>query len=228
MQKVFRTLGVIVVVLIVGAAIIASMVKPSNAEKVWDPKTTVGNLEAKNYFIVYSDIMCPYCVAVENILFENEERFERYIQENDILLEVRLSDFLYEFGEVHAINSRYSAEATYCAKNEGRFWDYYKIAITTVWNDYYKKSGKDAYSELDKKDKSYWIKLGKKVGLGEDFENCVNNDEPLEEIIENAKKTSKLVSGMPFFKFNKFTSSGFNPDGDWEDALLFFQAGLES
>lgn len=228
MKKIGSALGLITVIIILVFAIIASMVKPSNAENVWDEQTTVGNLNAKNYFIIYSDIMCPYCVAFENAIFENEEDFEDYIEEHDILIEVRLSDFLYEYGEARAINSRYSAVATYCAKNEGKFWDYYKKAITTVWNDYFKVAGKNAFGELNSKDKSYWISLGKQIGLGDEFEDCVKNDDPLEEIKENAEKTAKLASGMPYFKFNKFTSSGFSPNGTYDDVLMFFKAGLDS
>ena len=228
MKKIFRIFGLTTVIFILGAAIISSMVKPSNAEKVWDINTTVGNHDAKNLFVIYSDIMCPYCVAFENAIFEHEDEFEKYIEENNILIEVRLSDFLYQFGEAHAINSRYSAIGTYCAKNEGRFWDYYKHAITSVWNNYFKVLGKSAFSELNKKDKNYWISLGEEIGLSENFKSCVENDEPLSEIIENAKKTAKLARGMPYFEFNKFTSSGFSLSGDWDDVLMFFKAGLDS
>lgn len=228
MKKILRILGIVLLVGILGAAIISSMVKPSNSEKVWDEQMTVGNPEAKNYFIIYSDIMCPYCIAFENAIFEHEEEFEKYIEENDILVEVRLSDFLYEYGEARAINSRYSALGTYCAKNEGKFWDYYKTAVTTVWNDYFKSSGKSAFADLNSKDKKYWIQLGKKIGLGDEFESCVENDEPLEEIVRNAEKTTKLASGMPFFKFNKYTNSGFALEWGWEYVLLYFKAGLES
>ena len=228
MKKLIRIFGVIVVIGILGAAIIASMVKPSNADMVWDEKTTVGKLDAKNYFIIYSDIMCPYCVAFENAIFENEEAFDTYIEENDILVEVRLSDFLYQYGESRAINSRYSAVAAYCAKNEGKFWDYYKKAITTVWNDFFKKLGKSAFTELNTKDKGYWISLGEDLDLSDEFKACVLNDDPLDEIIVNAEKTAKLAKGMPFFKFNKFTSSGFSLSGNWSDVLMFFKAGLDS
>ncbi|MBR2543351.1 thioredoxin domain-containing protein [Candidatus Saccharibacteria bacterium] len=228
MKKLARILGIIAVASVLIFAIISSMVKTPNVEKVWDPATTVGNLDAKNYFIVYSDIMCPYCVAFENAIFENEENFENYIETNDILVEIRLSDYLYEFGESHPISSRYSALGTYCAKNEGKFWDYYRIAITTVWNDYFKNNVKPSSSELNPNHKEYWIKLGEKVELGEKFANCVENDETLDEIITNTRKTANLASGMPFFKFNRFTSSGFDTKNSYEDVLMFFQAGLES
>ena len=229
MKKIFRIIGLIAIVIAIIATIAISMnVKPSNSDRIWDEKTTIGDINAKNYFIIYSDIMCPYCVAFENAIFENETAFKNYIKENDILVEVRLSDFLYEFGETSPVSSRYSAEATYCAKKEDKFWDYYKIAITTIWNDYFKDSGKSAFGALNKLGKDYWIKLGEKINLGENFADCVNNDETLEEIIANAEKTSRLISSMPFFKFNNYTNSGFSLSWGWEYVLMYFQAGLDS
>ena len=229
MKKTLRILGITGIVVVIIFAISASMnAKPSNSEKVWDEKTTVGNIDAKNYFIVYSDLVCPYCIAFENAIVEHEDEFQKYIKENDILYEVRISDFLYEYGETNPINSRYSAIATYCAKNEDKFWDYYNLAVTTVWNDYFKDLGKTAISSISKLDKDYWIKIGKKAGLGEKFEACVKNDEPLAEIKETAAKTAKLANGMPYFKFNKYTSSGFDPSWGWEYVQMYFKAGLES
>ena len=229
MKKAARIIGIVVLVIVIFAAIIASINnKPSNSDKVWDTRTTIGNPDAKNYFIIYSDLVCPYCIAFENAIVENEEEFKQYIKDNDILLEVRVSDFLYEYGETNPIHSRYSALATYCARDEGKFWDYYKHAITTVWKDYFKTSGKSAFTEMNKLTKDYWIDLGKQIGLGEDFENCVKNDQALDEIITNAAKSAKLVNGMPYFKFNNYTSSGFSLDWGWDYVQMYFQAGLES
>ena len=231
MNKALRIGGVIAVVVLLFAAIIASMTaKPSNAEKVWDEAMTVGNPDARNYFIVYSDLVCPYCIAFENAIVENEEEFQEYLKKNDILFEVRLSDFLYEYGEHRSPSSRYSAVASYCAKNEGKFWDYYNLAITSIWNDFFKGSGKSGLNGIDKLTKDYWIDIGKKVGLGKDdnFISCVENDEPLDEIMENAEKTTKLVTGLPSFKFNSYSPPGFSMDGTWEDVKAYFKAGLDS
>ena len=227
MKKAFRIIGILLVSGLLVAAIVASMnAKTAISDMVWDEATTMGNLDAKNYYITYSDLMCPYCIAFESATIEHKDEFEKYLEENDILYEVRVSDFLYEYGEARAINSRYSAEAVYCAKNEGKFWDYYDLAVTTLWNDYYKDSGKGAFSKVNSFEKDYWISLGKKVGLGETFENCVKNDETLDAIKANAAKTARLVNGMPYFKFNSFTSSGFDPSGSWDYALMYLDAGL--
>ena len=229
MKKAIRIITIIAVIGLIFAAIIASTTaKPSNAEKVWVKEMTIGNLEAKNYFIIYSDLVCPYCVAFENAILEHEEEFQQYLNDNDILLEIRLSDFLYEFGETNPINSRYSAVASYCARDAGKFWDYYNLAITTLWNDYFKASGKAAFTQISKLDKNYWINLGKKVGLGEEFASCVEADNPLEEIKTNAKKTAKLVTGLPSFKLNSYSPPGFSLSGTWEDVKAYFNAGLKS
>ena len=229
MKKTLRIISIIAVVGILIAAIVASMnSKPTNAEIVWDDQMTIGNIDAKNYFIIYSDLVCPYCVAFENAIVEHEEDFQNYIKDNDILVEIRLSDFLYEYGESRPINSRYSAVATYCAKNEGKFWDYYNKAISTIWNDYFEKSGKSAVKSMSSLDKSYWIKIGEKVGLGDTFKSCVENDDPIEEIEKNAAKSAKLANGMPYFKFNNYTSSGFDLSWGWDYVLQYFKAGLES
>ena len=74
MKKAARIIGIIVLVIVIFAAIIASINnKPSNSDKVWDTRTTIGNPDAKNYFIIYSDLVCPYCIAFENANNKNEE-----------------------------------------------------------------------------------------------------------------------------------------------------------
>lgn len=229
MRKAFRIIGIVVIIVAIIAAIATSMsAKPSNAERVWDEQMTMGNLDAKNYFIVYSDLICPYCVAFENAIVEHEEDFQQYLADNDILFEVRLSDFLYEYGETNPINSRYSALGAYCAKNEGKFWDYYNLAISSVWQDYFRSSGKAASSKMSRLGKEYWINIGKEVGLGDSFESCVQNEDTLNEIKANAEKTSKLANGMPYFRFNDYTSSGFDLSWGWEYVLAYFQSGLDS
>jgi protein-disulfide isomerase len=229
MKKAARIAGIVAIVVVLFAAIIASMNnKPSNSEKVWDQAMTIGNPEAKNYFIIYSDIVCPYCIAFENAIVEHEEEFQQYLEDNDVFLEIRLSDFLYEYGESNPINSKYSAIASYCARDEGKFWDYYNLAISTVWNDYFKQSGKSALSKMAKLDKNYWIDLGKQVGLGENFANCVKNDTPLTEIQDRAAKTAKLVTGLPAFKLNSYSPPGFSMDGTWEDVKAYFDEGLKN
>lgn len=228
MKKTLRIFGVVAVVGLLIAAIIASMTaKTPNTDLVWDEEMTMGNLDAKNYYIIYSDLACPYCIFFEEPIIENEEHFKNYLAENDILLEIRLADFLYEYGQHQSPASRYGAIASYCAKDEGRFWDYYDLAVQTVYKEFFSDSS-SGLDRLDATGKDFWIKMGKSIGLGESFESCVKNDTPLATVVERAEKMSRLVSGMPYFKFNSYTFSGFDPNGGYGDVMMYMDAGLKS
>ena len=227
MKKILRIFGVLVVfVALIATIIISTTAKSDHTESVWDQSMTMGNLDAKNYYIIYSDLACPYCIYFEDAIVTHEDEFKDYVKKNDILVEIRLSDFLYEYGTHEAPASRLGAIATYCAKDEGKFWDYYNLAIHTVANDFF-ANGKSGFDGLNQTTNDYWINIGKKVGLNKDFESCVVNKTPLSTIIETAKKTVNLVSGMPYFKFNSYTFSGFDPNGDWEDVKMHLDAGLK-
>lgn len=228
LKNIFTIIGIIILAALIFAGIISTTTsKPSLKEQIWDEAMTKGNLDAKNYYIIYSDLVCPYCIAFENSLVENEEDFEKYLTDNDILLEVRLSDYLYEFGDGNPINSRYSAEATFCAKNEGKFWDYYNKAVSRVWNDFFADDGKAGVTALSKVDKDYWINIGKSVGLGQTFETCVQNDESLNEVKSSAARMAEARVGMPYFKFNKFTQSGYNLVNNYSYVKSLLNEGLK-
>lgn len=229
-KKVLRWGAVILVAVAVILGIIASFSVGEGDNEVWDENTTVGNLKAKNHFIIYSDLMCPYCVAFENAIFENEEEFQNYISKNDVLVEVRLADFLYRYSESQAEGSHYSAEAVTCAEKQGKFWEYYKTATTTVWQDYYAKNGKSGFEELNSKGRDFWIALGGSMGLNEtdDFRNCIEDGKTDEELAATAAKMAKMVNGLPFFKLNNYTLSGFDLSWGWDQVLMYFEAGRKS
>ncbi|MBR6505512.1 thioredoxin domain-containing protein [Candidatus Saccharibacteria bacterium] len=225
-----RIVLIVVIIFAIGAAIVASMGGggDSTPREVWYEEMTMGDLNAKNHFIIYSDIACPYCIAFENAMIEHQEELEQYIEANDILIEVRATDFLFEYGESMPIESRYSAVATYCARDRGKFWEYYDLAVTKVWNEWFKGTGKSSFSEFNKMGRDYWIEMGKSVGLGEDFEQCVKNDETVAQVKEDAKRMVQYVNGLPYFKFNSYVLSGFDLSWGWDHVLMYFDAGLDS
>lgn len=224
------------IVALLFAVIIASVTaKPNYAEKIWDARATMGDAEtAEHHFIVYTDIMCPYCDVISRIMMENEEEFQReYIDNKHVLFEVRMTDFLYEYGAHHTNNSKEGAEAVYCAKNEDKFWEYYHAAIKTLWEDYQSHgvgaSSTSAPISDDEIDDAYWLNIGKNVGLGESFRNCYLNHEALTELQTNTERASKAVeSGLPYLVLDRFVSDGFDTNWGWSELKQQFDAGLKS
>ena len=205
--------------------------KPPEPAQVWDERTVIGSLDAKHHYVMYTDLMCPYCDVFSRLLMENEEIFKRdYIEGRNIVFEVRVTDFLYEYSSHRPEASRLSAEATYCATNAGRFWDYYHAALAALWEDYHSKGiGVSAGSPLiTDMTADYWLEVGRDIGLGEDFERCYTEHEALGQVEENTKLASaKVDGGLPYFKFGSFMTSGFDQGWGWEYVRRYLDAGLK-
>lgn len=227
--RIWRTVAIIAVGAIFLLLLIISITsKPTPGDQVWNKATTVGNLEAKNYYIMYTDLMCPYCDVFSREAMNNWDDFEQFLADNDVLFEVRLTDYLYEGNNIQA--SRESAEAAYCATRENKFWDYYHEAISSLWKDYHSKgigSSKNAPHITDMPD-DYWLQIGHRIGLGEQFDNCVKNHDTVAELENNTRRALQVSNGMPYFKFNRFTTSGFDNNWDYEYVKQYLNAGLSS
>lgn len=226
--RVVRMAVIILIALVIfGLLFLASTAgKQSPAEQVWDEATTVGNLEAKNYYVMYTDLMCPYCDVFSREVMEHWDEFTEYLEENDILFEIRLTDYLYEGNGIQY--SRDAAEGAYCAMREDKFWDYYHGALEALWKDYHSKGIGDSKTSpsISNLSKDYWRKIGHEVGLGEDFDKCLKNHETVEEIEERTARALQAAEGMPYFKFNKFATSGFDNNWGWDYVLRYLDAGL--
>ena len=114
MNKAGRIAIIVAIIIAIGTLVIlSSSTKPSTAEQVWDEQTTIGSLEAKNHYVLYTDIMCPYCAVLGQTIIHNQDDFNQWLADNDVLWEVRITDYLYEGSGVEY--SRPAAEAIYCA-----------------------------------------------------------------------------------------------------------------
>ncbi len=225
--RVGRILLIIGIVLVFLAIFIISATHKSPAsEQVWDMRTTIGSTEAKKHYVMYTDLMCPYCDVFSRAVMDHQDEFEQFLADNDVLFEIRLTDMLY-YGSDSEM-SQDAAEAAFCAIHEDKFWDYYHGALTALYNDYHSKgigSSKTA-TPIKNMPEDYWIQIGLDAGLGEDFQNCVNNRETAAEVEEQTMKASQFAEGMPTFSFEKFKNSGFSDTWGWDEAKQLLEAGI--
>lgn len=225
--RIVRTVAIIVVVCAFVALIFASLTsRPAPSDQSWIAAMTTGPEDANGHYIMYTDIMCPYCDVFSRETMNHWDEFQTYLAEHKILFEIRMTDMLYEGNGSEM--SRDAGEAAYCAARESGFWDFYHGALSALWADYHSKgigSSKSAPAITGMPD-DYWLKIGQKVGLGEDFANCINNHEALEELDYNTRRASQVAAGLPSFQFNKFTTSGFSDTWDWTYVKMMLDAGL--
>ncbi len=228
MKNFLRSAGIITVIVLLFALIImGSSTKQSPADQVWNASATVGDREGTNFYVMYTDLMCPYCDVFSRAVMNNWDDFKAYLDEHDILFEIRLTDYLY--AGAGSEYSRDAAEAAYCAMREDKFWDYYHGALKALWNDYHSKGIGDSKTSPQIKNlpEDYWVNIGHKAGLGEAFDQCVANRETADEVINNTRRALQVAEGMPYFKFNRFTTAGFDGSWGWDYVKMYLDAGLE-
>lgn len=230
-KKILRIGGIVAIVAVLVLLISASFAKPTASSSIWDERFTIGDVNSTNHYVMYTDIMCPYCDVFSREIMNHQEEFERdYIEGKNILFEVRVTDMLYESNGEYAVSSVNGAEGIYCAAEQDKFWDYYHAALKALWDDYHSKgigSSKTAPA-ITGMGRDYWEKIAKKLDLGDDWKSCYNDHKMLNKIKENTAKAAKQTDGgLPYFKFNKFTNGGFNDAWGWDYVKKFLDAGLQ-
>mgnify|MGYP001006806909 FL=1 len=223
----------IIVILFLSIAL-TSAPKNQDLNGIRDERTILGDKKAKNHYIMMTDIMCPYCDVFSRLAMENQEKFDKYLKDHDIVFEVRVTDFLYENNMDKRGFSRMGAEAIACATDQNRFWDYYHQAIRRLWQDYHSKgigSSKNAPAIKDLIP-AYWESIASDVKLDNSFKSCLSEHKMLETVKQNTADATTLMlrhnlGGMPSFKFNNFTSSGFDTNWDYNYVERYLAAGLD-
>ena len=229
MKKLASILALVAVFALIFVAIVTSNVNQVDVSgEIWNQAMTMGDPEtAVRHYIVYTDLMCPYCNYYGRMIWENNDEFQQYIADNKIAYEVRVTDMLYEGSGVEM--SRPAAEGAYCAAREDRFWDYYHAALDHIFEDYYWKG--IGYSKtapmITDMDRDYWYNIGKEIGLGDTFKTCFKESLATTELQENTFKASVNIDGLPSFAFGKFTTSGYDPSWEWDTVKAMLNQGLK-
>lgn len=226
-SSVWRIVAIVAVaVAFIGLIMVSNSQRQTAADKVWQSEMTVGPEDANKLYVMYTDLVCPYCDVFSRAVHEHWDEFLAFLDEHKILFEIRLTDALY-LGNGYEM-SRDSAEAAYCAARENKFWDYYHGAVQALWDDYHSKgigSNKTA-TPITNLPADYWQKVGHRAGLGTTFDECVKNHATATDVVDATNKASSVAQGMPTFVFNKFTTSGFSDTWGWEEARAMLEAGL--
>ena len=230
--KILRILGLTLVGGFILALILFNVnTTPPASDKVWDIRTTVGTKDAKNLFVMYTDLACPYCDAFARIIMDNQEKFDQYIAENDILFEVRLTNFLYNYSEAHPEMSNWSAEGVVCATEKDKFWEYYHGAVKALWDDYHSKGIGDSKTApmISGMTRDYWVDIGEKIGLDrKEFSDCMKSEATTKALNERTEKVTRSgANGLPYFVEGNFSTSGFDNSWGWQEVREYLGAGLK-
>ncbi len=137
----------------------------------------------------YSDFQCPYCRQFSAGVFN--QIITDYVETGKVRFEYR--HFIVIDGNVGGKESRMAAQASECANEQGKFWDYYKILFTNQQGE-----GTGAFS--DDRLKAFAASLGLDTGK---FNACLNSSRAASSVTaDEAEARSLQVNGTPSLFIN--------------------------
>jgi protein-disulfide isomerase len=229
--KIIRWALAIIAVGLIVALFVWNAVTPKTAKQIetWQPEMTYGSPEAANHFIEYVDMMCPYCAKFHTALQASFDDFQRdYLDPSKIYYELRLVDIVSE----HSQNSYRGNIAGYCAARQpGKFWKFYDNMQNYLTDNYYSKGigDKKGAPEIPKWEDQVFYDQAEKSDLDmTEFKDCFDAQQPKDELAANTRKAqasmaNNSISGVPYFVFNDYISSGF--EGNYSTIQRMFKAG---
>jgi protein-disulfide isomerase len=159
-------------------------------EVAYDPARVRGNPKAPVMIVEFSDYQCPYCHQVEPTV---KEVLAKYGDK------VSLSYRDFPLTAIHS-QAQIAAEASRCALEQGKFWEYHDQLFTAS------KLDKDALIEYARN-----LKLDDKQ-----FGSCLTSEKYKAEIDKDLQDGRKAgVNGTPGFFVNGIAISGAKPEDEF-------------
>jgi protein-disulfide isomerase len=155
-------------------------------EVAYDPKRLRGNPKAPVMIVEFSDYQCPYCHQAEPVLKEVLAKYGDKVS------------FSYRDFPLTAIHEQamIAAEASRCAEEQGKFWEYHDQLFTAS------KLDKDALIEYARN-----LKLDDKQ-----FDSCLTGQKYKADIEKDEEEGRKAgINGTPGFFINGIELSGAKP-----------------
>ena len=158
-----------------------------------DDDPALGPKDAKVTVIEFGDYQCPFCKRFHEGAWQQLK--VNYVDTNKVRFVYR--DFPLGFHQ----NAQKASEASQCANDQGKFWEYHEILYTKGQGD---GSGLDDVSL-----KQYAVDLKLETGI---FNNCLDSGKHKDEVQKDmADGAAAGVSGTPSFFINGRQLVGAQP-----------------
>jgi protein-disulfide isomerase len=186
--------------------------QPAAAQESQEPKTVskdaftlreanrMGPSTAKVTVVEFADYQCPFCERVHQTVWPT---LKQYAEEGKISLAYKHSAFLGQ-------ESVWAAQASECAADQGKFWDYHDLLFA-------RQNGENQGTFT--KDKL--LGFAKELNLDmTKFEPCLQNDQTLSRVSGDTQEGGQAgVRGTPTFFINGKPLVGAQPLQTFQQAI---------
>ncbi len=200
-QRILVIVGIVIIALAVALFLILPTLQPvgSIAEHPLMNRPQVnlngmGDPNAPVKIIEYSDFQCPYCARFTTDT--EQQLIDAYVATGKVYFEY------HSFGEFIGTESLRSAEAAYCAGDQGKFWEMHDIIFAN-------QTGENVGAFSDKRLTAFAAKVGLDAGK---FSDCFNSSKYKAQVLQDGTDGTKAgVKATPSFTINGKLVEGAQP-----------------
>jgi len=170
------------------------LLSPPRVQVAHDPKRLLGNPKAPVMIVEFSDYQCPYCHQVEPTV-------KAVLAKYGDKISLSYRDFPLTAIHPYAMGA---AEASRCAEEQGKFWEYHDQLFTA--------------SKLEKDD---LIGYARNLKLDDkQFESCLTTEKYKADIDKDEQEGRKAgVNGTPGFFINGVFVNGAKPESEFTSII---------
>ncbi|MDC0199613.1 DsbA family protein [Candidatus Nitrosopelagicus sp.] len=152
-----------------------------NKENLLKGSTILGNPNAKITIVEFGDYQCTFCYKFHDETMD--KIYEKYVENGEI-------NFVYKDFPLNGAASILASEASYCAQNQDKFWEYHNMLYDNWAGE---NTGWITNNVL--------LEFAKESGLNLDqFNSCMNNSIFYQKVIENEQFAKKInIDATPSF-----------------------------
>ena len=210
-MKIYLLAVPVIIGIVIGAIIVTNQEQIStnsmvlNKENLLSGSTILGDPDAKISIVEFGDYQCTFCYKFHKDTMKKID--EKYIENGDV-------NFVYKDFPLNGESSIKASEASYCAQEQGKFWQYHD----TLYDNW----GGENTGWITK---SVLLGFAKDVGLNQDmFSQCLDNSEFRQKVLNNEQFAKDVgINATPsFLIFNDsevYRIIGAQPFERFEQAL---------
>jgi len=152
-----------------------------NKENLLKGSTILGNPNAKITIVEFGDYQCTFCYKFHDETMD--KIYEKYVKNGEI-------NFVYKDFPLNGAASILASEASYCAQNQDKFWEYHNMLYDNWAGE---NTGWITNNVL--------LEFAKESGLNLDqFNSCMNNSIFYQKVIDNEQFAKKInIDATPSF-----------------------------
>ncbi len=152
-----------------------------NKKNLLEGSTILGNPNAKISIVEFGDYQCTFCYKFHKDTMKMI--VEQYVVDGEV-------NFVYKDFPLNGLSSVMASEASYCAQEQGKFWQYHDM-IYENWEG--ENTGWITRVALEK--------FAENIGLGmNEFNSCMNDSKYQQKVLNNEEFARKInIDATPSF-----------------------------